>query len=165
MPQAVYRVFNEQMDLLYVGTSMDPFSRFQDHVHTASFAPLARHIKIDWFQSKEEADKAEMEAIVNECPAFNRTFAVKNAPIQSPEEIIATWDKVQRKKQLAKLRQRRKRAKDAAEAGGQPRAELKAGKTQALIDLAKQHDVHTMTIRRWLALGKISLPEDAVTGP
>lgn len=66
----LYRFYDEQDTLLYVGCSVNPFSRFASHRDKER--ERVRHMEIEWFQSKASALKAEAIAIRREKPLWNK---------------------------------------------------------------------------------------------
>lgn len=67
----LYRHFNDKNDLLYVGISSCPFKRTKNHSKTAKWFSSVSTIKIEKFDTKQEADNAETKAIFLENPKFN----------------------------------------------------------------------------------------------
>jgi predicted GIY-YIG superfamily endonuclease len=70
---ALYRFFAEDDSLLYVGIAYDPDARQRQHAKSASdtWWPLAARRTDEWFEAREAADRAEIEAIAKERPRFN----------------------------------------------------------------------------------------------
>lgn len=70
---SVYRFFNKEGELLYVGMSRDPDKRERAHSRNAAdtWYPKAVRRNIVWYNDRIAAEKAEMEAITNESPLFN----------------------------------------------------------------------------------------------
>lgn len=67
---AVYRMFDAQGRLLYIGRTKDPGQRFADHSMKRWF-PLVATITLEWFPSLTAADLAERQAIQEENPWYN----------------------------------------------------------------------------------------------
>lgn len=68
---ALYRFFNAGDELLYVGITGDPRSRWAQHAAEKSWWPdVARHT-VQWLPSREEAEAAELAAIQGEGPLHN----------------------------------------------------------------------------------------------
>lgn len=80
---ALYRFFAEDDSLLYVGIAYDPDVRQQQHAKSASdtWWPLAKRRTDEWFETRAEADRAEIEAIARE----RRRFNVRDNPHLSPD--------------------------------------------------------------------------------
>ncbi|MFF5801614.1 GIY-YIG nuclease family protein [Streptomyces albogriseolus] len=68
---AVYRFFNAADELLYVGITGDPRSRWVQHAAEKAWWPdVVRHT-VQWLPSREAALAAEAAAIVAEAPLHN----------------------------------------------------------------------------------------------
>ncbi|MFE7566878.1 GIY-YIG nuclease family protein [Streptomyces sp. NPDC057539] len=68
---ALYRLYSPKSALLYVGISSYPDERFKQHAgDKAWWHHVARH-EIVWLDSREEALKAEAEAMAEERPLYN----------------------------------------------------------------------------------------------
>lgn len=68
---ALYRLFGEAGELLYVGISHVPEFRFYDHARLKEWWPEVREKSIEWFDSRDEALAAERTAIAAEHPRYN----------------------------------------------------------------------------------------------
>lgn len=66
----VYRCYDEDGELLYVGLSMNPDGRFAKH-RSAGWWPQVVEITVTWYAGREAAKRAEREAITSESPVFN----------------------------------------------------------------------------------------------
>ena len=69
---ALYRHFNEHGILLYVGISSDHHLRFQSHLKAAEWKERITKVTIERFSTREEAHAAEIAAIENEEPLWNK---------------------------------------------------------------------------------------------
>jgi hypothetical protein len=87
-PYCLYRHFNEEGLLLYVGVTLSPLARLAGHRTKASWFPDIATITIERFQTKQSAVDAEWNAILFERPKFN-----KNGPTANYEEVavIMGW--------------------------------------------------------------------------
>lgn len=72
-PCALYRHFDANGDLLYVGISDTPALREQQHRDRSPWFPLVAKSTHRWFDTRSAAASAEREAIRAEGPIFNRT--------------------------------------------------------------------------------------------
>lgn len=72
---ALYRHFDDQGTLLYVGISVEPTTRGRAHARHSAFMEFAVRQETEWLDSEEAAHAAEREAIANERPLFNKTGA------------------------------------------------------------------------------------------
>ena len=71
-PAAVYRYFNAEGALLYVGCTVNPTARHREHGSKAPWAGSIAIWTVDWFETREEARTRETQAIAAEKPIFNR---------------------------------------------------------------------------------------------
>ncbi|MGX1220369.1 GntR family transcriptional regulator [Streptomyces ambofaciens] len=68
---ALYRLYDADDQLLYVGISSDPPSRMQQHASDKLWWPEVAHHTITWLTSRSEALAAERAAINSEHPCYN----------------------------------------------------------------------------------------------
>lgn len=80
---ALYRLFNADDRLLYVGISNDPKVRWKQHLGDKSWAPDVVMRVIEWYESRSAALLAEIKAIKNERPEHN---VVHRHPQPAPAE-------------------------------------------------------------------------------
>lgn len=66
----VYRAFDIDGQLLYVGISMNLSGRLDKHRRSAWW-PEVDEIVVEWFDGREAAKVAEREAILTEEPIYN----------------------------------------------------------------------------------------------
>lgn len=71
---ALYRLYDADDVLLYVGIAKDPKARWRSHSRTAraTWWPSVSRKAVEWFDTREAADRAETEAINTEKPLHNR---------------------------------------------------------------------------------------------
>jgi predicted GIY-YIG superfamily endonuclease len=69
---ALYRQFNKENKLLYVGISLDYSKRIKQHYKGSAWFLDVTNIELQWFDTREEALKAEREAIRVEQPECNK---------------------------------------------------------------------------------------------
>lgn len=69
--QSLYRLFNDNGDLLYVGISSNELRRWKEHAKTKSWWREVHTFTIERFPSRSSVEKAEREAIVSEHPRYN----------------------------------------------------------------------------------------------
>lgn len=67
----VYRVYDADDRLMYIGSTKNFPSRLATHRSTSWWAPLATRFGIEVHLDEESARRAELEAIHRESPAFN----------------------------------------------------------------------------------------------
>lgn len=78
----VYRAYDTQERLLYVGISMNLDGRLTKH-RRAAWWPAVAEVTVQWFDGREAAKAAEREAISSENPLHNIARPV--APIRIRE--------------------------------------------------------------------------------
>lgn len=72
---AVYRHFDSDGVLLYVGISVKPGMRRMEHARHSAFMEFATRETVEWFDNEPDALNAERAAIRAERPLFNRVGA------------------------------------------------------------------------------------------
>lgn len=83
----LYRHFDKDGRLLYVGISLDAIVRLRQHVASAEWAGLIATITIERHPSRDEAVAAELKAIRTENPIYNRAGRAE------PEDCIdGAWE-------------------------------------------------------------------------
>jgi len=73
---ALYRHFDFEGRLLYVGISVSPMSRLGSHIDGSSWAKRITRVEIEWLDSEDEARTAERRAIRAERPEYNLSQAL-----------------------------------------------------------------------------------------
>lgn len=68
---ALYRLHDEQGQLLYIGISTKPLSRWTQHSGDKEWWPEVAALSLDWFDSTTEARAMEAHAIRSEHPTHN----------------------------------------------------------------------------------------------
>lgn len=71
MNAQVYRCFNKEGDLLYVGCTCNIVSRLSDHRRASVWFPVLARIDISEAMPRDDALEAERVAIIQEGPRFN----------------------------------------------------------------------------------------------
>ena len=71
MRTALYRQFADDKSLLYVGISLNAQNRLSQHYKSSAWFTEVTDVKIEWFGTREEALKAEVDAIHAEKPKCN----------------------------------------------------------------------------------------------
>lgn len=90
-PCALYRHFDRDGRLLYVGISRDPEKRWAQH-RTQSWWVMANRVgrvSIEWFADERQARTAERAAIRLENPAHNRLRPKRAATAPTLRQLIA----------------------------------------------------------------------------
>lgn len=83
---SLYRFYDADEGLLYVGFSNEPWRRRKEHSVTQPWYPRVRHQSITWYDSEDAARRAETIAIRTERPQFNIAGAIK--AIEPPAAIL-----------------------------------------------------------------------------
>lgn len=80
---ALYRYYDAEESLLYIGIANDPDRRRDEHAVTAAdtWYPLAVSRRVGWFNTRAEAEAAEKLAIRHETPRFNSRFNQRRDPV------------------------------------------------------------------------------------
>jgi predicted GIY-YIG superfamily endonuclease len=85
-PEAyLYRHYQPNGDLLYVGVTLSVLNRSNAHVNEARWRNLICLIVIEPFATREEALEAERVAIRNEYPKYNAVHNGRRQPIEELE--------------------------------------------------------------------------------
>lgn len=88
---ALYRYFDADSKLLYVGISLHPIARQSQHRGRAEWYGDFAWMTVQWFASREKAMEAEIAAIEDEAPMYNRQYADEDVPrpTKDPAKIRA----------------------------------------------------------------------------
>lgn len=68
---ALYRHFDAEGTLLYVGISLRPLTRTKEHVTLSGWADQIVNVRIEYFPTRKEAQEAEARAVLDENPVHN----------------------------------------------------------------------------------------------
>jgi hypothetical protein len=88
---ALYRHFDAQGRLLYVGISLSAFNRLSGHAHCSGWFARIASVTIEWYGSREDARLAERLAIFKENPKHNL-----QRPSVTDDEVAALSARVER---------------------------------------------------------------------
>lgn len=80
MRTAVYRAYDADGLLLYVGVTSGLMQRIAQHEKSSEWAISTATITVEWWPTRAAALAAETRAIVTEGPVFNRSKVKRNAP-------------------------------------------------------------------------------------
>lgn len=69
---ALYRFYDGAAELLYVGVTCNPVSRFQQHQERSDWWSRASLLHAEWHDTRELAEAAEERAVNDEAPEANR---------------------------------------------------------------------------------------------
>ncbi|MFJ9037946.1 GIY-YIG nuclease family protein [Streptomyces sp. NPDC102406] len=92
-PTALYRLYDAEYDLLYIGISRDPSKRFKAHAHDKSWWHCVEYVDFTWFNSYPEARGAENRAHASERPPYN---GLRWTGIKSPHPALEYDDSAER---------------------------------------------------------------------
>lgn len=147
----LYRLFNADGDLLYIGITTNPGVRFAEHRLTKSWWGDVATTTLEHFPSRAELEQAEAQAIAREAPKRNMVRYSARSRIGDPpsgndlprftrEERIATGKRYANCRAAVKedLRVLKLMAR-AAHREGVPETKI-----------AKDLGVDRMTVRKWL---------------
>lgn len=70
--QYLYRYFNDQNILLYIGISVNALARLAQHKQNQTWVDEVTNIKIEKYETREEVLAIEKYAIQSEKPVFNK---------------------------------------------------------------------------------------------
>ncbi|MYS74483.1 GIY-YIG nuclease family protein [Streptomyces sp. SID5926] len=79
---AVYRFFDRQGRLMYVGIAYDPAERWKHHAAKTRWWKDTADNTIEWYDTRAEAERAEKVALRYEKPIYNKAGSV--TPYQGP---------------------------------------------------------------------------------
>lgn len=85
---ALYRFFHEGGALLYVGITSKLGVRWQAHMGSSEWWPLAARVEAEWLATRALALRAELDAIRTELPIFNRAGAPPKPKVVQPPVVL-----------------------------------------------------------------------------
>lgn len=85
----VYRMYDDQEDLLYIGVTCNPARRFNDHRDSKNWFNDIATVQLETYPNQKAAYDAEAYAIKHERPLHNRVLP--EAPRTSPKFIERKW--------------------------------------------------------------------------
>jgi predicted GIY-YIG superfamily endonuclease len=88
--QYLYRAFNKEGELLYIGISSQWHHRLHQHEKTSAWIEEADHVTIERFPDRETVAEAERRAVLTEKPRDNKVFA------HDYESPAAHWAKIKK---------------------------------------------------------------------
>ena len=68
----LYRHFDINNNLLYIGISCSPILRLKQHIYGSTWADEIATVTVEKFSSRKEVAKAEINAIQTENPKYNK---------------------------------------------------------------------------------------------
>lgn len=114
-PCALYRIYGQDGNLLYVGQSCMPLMRVNSHALGAAWSLDMATIKIQWFDAKQAAKDAEAKAITEEAPEWNVHFnKVKKTGRGRYDAALVATDRATWERPRVRFVVRKRRGVDAA---------------------------------------------------
>ena len=90
-PVDVYRVFDAEGALLYVGMTCNVLKRMQAHARTKDWWPQAETVEAAWYPDSASAFAAEQEAIRMERPLHNKAVEPETPPVLPLVPAGSVW--------------------------------------------------------------------------
>lgn len=141
-PGALYRVYDADGALLYIGRTVSPVIRFQEHQDSKSWWGEASVIRLEHFDTPAELKRAERQAIQQEHPKYN-WVGNTGGSIGATAATLTSLSKLG--KSIAATRAAREKAFREAEALALDA--LAEGATE--VEVARELGVDRMTVRKW----------------
>lgn len=93
IPVALYRMFSASGELLYIGQSAVPHNRLSQHRFSSDWVTQTVKITVEWFANRDEAMRAEAEAIRAERPLHNvaGTNLKRSIATQKGGHVLKRW--------------------------------------------------------------------------
>lgn len=87
----LYRYFDSQGQLLYVGITRDNSKRQSQHNRDSFWFGEVASAKFEWFESRTQAHAAEKKAIQSEKPLYNKQHVYKSGDSFDMSEALAKY--------------------------------------------------------------------------
>ncbi|MGW1497553.1 GIY-YIG nuclease family protein [Streptomyces mirabilis] len=145
-PAAVYRLWDAEGNLLYIGSSYDPEERCKEHRKKPWWPEVARRSD-EWHSNRGTAYKEELKAIAVERSKYNR--------MGTPGYRTPDTEAIRRRKELAPLRQKLMEeswgvgtaARKAARADGASVGEAERAGKLAVIEFLEDTGLFTASVK------------------
>ena len=72
-PQALYRFWDKNKNLLYIGISSNFVGRLKAHNYAAEWFGQTANVTIEHYDNRKDVERAEKQAIQTELPQYNKT--------------------------------------------------------------------------------------------
>lgn len=135
---ALYRLFDAAEQLLYVGISTQPETRWTQHAADKPWWPLVQHRKLEWHPNRKAAEDAELAAVQTEEPLYNTAGAKRS--------LLATHFPIGDSMTQAQARLRFSDVLDEAQFGGQFVEITRRGKRSGVVVPPDWFDAATAAI-------------------
>lgn len=100
---ALYRLYDTDGRLAYVGIAKDPAGRWKQHARYSEWWPKVTNKAVTWFDSRDGAEHAEKAAIKTEGPLYNRTHVPCIGALREGEAIRDAWPLYELDRQRSRL--------------------------------------------------------------
>lgn len=87
-PHALYRFYGDQGQLLYIGVTLDPGTRWKTHSKDKPWWSLVASITVEQHPSRGTVLRAERAAIIEEHPRYNVIYNSSNPVEERPPDLI-----------------------------------------------------------------------------
>jgi hypothetical protein len=88
MLQVLYRFYDPNDCLLYVGISNNWIQRLRSHEKNSPFFALATRVTIEHYEDRESVERAEIESIRNDKPVFNKMHQIDDGSWKSHLRLL-----------------------------------------------------------------------------
>lgn len=92
MSQTLYRLFDAQQQLLYVGISMRAWARLHEHADSKHWWPDVKSITTEHFSTRRDVSEAERAAIAIENPRYNVAHSKQTYKQPGKKDVLETFD-------------------------------------------------------------------------
>jgi excinuclease UvrABC nuclease subunit len=89
---ALYRYYDKDGVLLYVGISLSAAHRFSEHLRASGWASSSESMNVEWFPTRRDAEKAERDAILTEKPQYNILKTLPHQEMKSVKLCQEHWE-------------------------------------------------------------------------
>lgn len=93
---ALYRHYDKDGKLLYVGISLSAAHRFSEHLNSSEWAASTGNMTVEWYETRKAAEEAERTAILSEKPIYNISKRLDPQEMKSVKLSQEHWDKAKR---------------------------------------------------------------------
>lgn len=97
---ALYRHWDEEDNLLYVGISLSAVARLSDHMANSQWASDIAKVTVEYYGSRPAALAAEQKAIETEAPAYNVIYNRPHPPLQDSGPDVYPGRVFKRRRQI-----------------------------------------------------------------
>jgi prevent-host-death family protein len=131
-PTALYRLYDDAEQLIYVGISTQPETRWMQHATDKPWWPMVRRKEVEWHPGRSQAEQAERTAVRTEEPLYNTAGAGRS--------LLAAHFPVGGSLTQSQARLRLSDVLDATQFGGQDVAITRRGKLAGYVMSPEGYD-------------------------